>query len=158
VASDAPTSDDRTPWVEKVLPTRLDAIRETEHELHARLLELGYDAEEWFAVRLAVEEAIVNAMKHGNRMDPARRVRAAYRISPEKAELRIADEGAGFDPCQVPDPTADENLQKPCGRGIMLMRSYMDEVAFNECGTEVYMVKYHKTKSPGSGAAGGESG
>jgi serine/threonine-protein kinase RsbW len=159
VASDASTPDDRTPWVEKVLPTRLDAIRETEHELHARLLELGYGAEEWFAVRLAAEEAIVNAMKHGNRMDPGRRVCVAYRVSSDRAELRITDEGGGFDPCCIPDPTADENLQKPCGRGIMLMRSYMDEVRFNPAGTEVHMVKFRRAKkasAPGAGPGGSD--
>jgi serine/threonine-protein kinase RsbW len=142
VAPDVPNSDDRAPWVEKVLPSRLDMIRQTEHEVEARLLELGYDEDQRWAVRLALEESLVNAMKHGNAMDPNRSVRVAHCITPDRAEIRIADEGGGFDPCCVPDPTADENLHKPCGRGIMLMRSYMDEVMFCSNGTEVHMVKY----------------
>jgi serine/threonine-protein kinase RsbW len=142
VASDALKSDDLTPWVWMVLPSRLDRIRQTEHEIEARLLEMGYDEDQRWAVRLALEESLVNAMKHGNRLDPTRSVRVAYHISPEKSEVRIADQGRGFDPGQVPDPTADENLHKPCGRGIMLMRSYMDSVTFAAGGTEVHMVKY----------------
>lgn len=154
MAPDAPNSGDHTPWVEKVLPTRLDRIRDTEHEVHARMLELGYDEGQRWAVRLALEEALVNAMKHGNRMDSGRSVRVAYRVSPEKAELRVADEGDGFDPRLVPDPTADENLRKPCGRGIMLMRSYMDQVTFNSSGSEVYMVKYRRGGRPVPGLGG----
>jgi len=71
----------------------------------------------------------------------AETVRLAYHVSPERVEIRVADEGAGFDPASVPDPTADENLMRPCGRGIMLMRSYMDEVTFSPVGNEVHMVK-----------------
>ena len=62
----------------------------------------------------------------------------------EQAVVTVADEGAGFDPAGVPDPTADENLEKPCGRGIMLIRAYMDEVAYNRQGNEIRIVK-HRT-------------
>ena len=136
-----PSGDSRA-WTEKTLPTHLGAIRAVEAELMARLLDLGYDEEHRFAVRLAIEEALVNAMKHGNRMDPSRQVRLRYCASPECVEISVADEGAGFDPAAVPDPTADENLRKPCGRGIMLMRAYMDEVSYSGSGQEVHMVKY----------------
>jgi len=130
------------PWTEKVLPTHLEAIREAEPDVLARLEDMGYDEDSRFAVRLALEEALVNAMKHGNRMDPDRRVRLAYRVAPDRMEIRISDEGEGFNPVCVPDPTTDENLQRPCGRGIMLMRSYMDCVQYSCCGKEVYMLKY----------------
>lgn len=139
---EASKTDDLGAWTEKVLPSNLAAIRESERDLLARLTELGYDDDHRFAVRLAFEEALVNAMKHGNKMDPARSVTLAYRVSPERVEIRVADEGPGFDPGVVPDPTADENLNKPCGRGIMLMRCYMDEVAYAADGKEVRMVKY----------------
>ena len=129
-------------WTEEVLPTRLTAIRESERKVLARLAALGYGEDHCFAVRLAFEEALINAMKHGNRMDPSRQVRLAYRVSPERVEIRVADEGAGFRPDCVPDPTVDENLQRPCGRGVMLIRSYMDEVIYSANGTEVRMVKY----------------
>ena len=150
MSAGSPESGDRCGWKEKALPTRLDAIREAEREVLGRLAECGYDEDHRFAIRLAFEEAVVNAMKHGNRMDPTRCVRLTYRISPERAEIRVADEGPGFDPGLVPDPTRDENLQRPCGRGIMLIRAYMDEVSYSPAGSEVRMVKYHHGAGGGS--------
>jgi serine/threonine-protein kinase RsbW len=132
------------PWVEKTLPTTLDAIRDVEAEVIEHMRALGYDEDQRFAVRLASEEALVNAMKHGNRMDPSRRVRLCYRVLPDRVEIRVCDEGRGFNPSDVPDPTADENLHKPCGRGIMLMRSYMDKVTYDGSGREVHMVKHRR--------------
>lgn len=83
-----------------------------------------------FGVRLSMEEALVNAIKHGNRMDPEKLVHVRYRITDEHFEIEIEDEGAGFHPDDVPDPTAPENLERPCGRGLLLMRSYMTECEF----------------------------
>jgi serine/threonine-protein kinase RsbW len=143
-------TDPAHPWTEKVLPTQLEAIRDAEGDVMARLEELGYDEDNQFAIRLAFEEALVNAMKHGNRMDPARKVTLAYRVSPECIEIRVRDEGPGFDPGVVPDPTVDENLQRPCGRGIMLMRSYMDAVTYACCGKEVRMTKYRRPSQGGA--------
>ena len=140
----APQTDDLGPWTEKVLPTTLSAVRQTEREVLGLLCDLGYDEDHLFAVRLALEEALVNAMKHGNGFDPERSVFVWYRASPERVEIRVADEGGGFDPDTVPDPTADENLERPCGRGIMLMRCYMDRVAFSPEGNEVSMVKHRE--------------
>jgi serine/threonine-protein kinase RsbW len=137
-----PKIDESCPWTERVLPTRLEAIRDAESEVIDRMGDLGYDEDYRFAVRLASEEALVNAMKHGNHMDPCRCVRLEWRVLPERVEIRVSDEGAGFDPACVPDPTADENLHKPCGRGIMLMRSYMDRVCYKGAGREVLMIKY----------------
>lgn len=142
--TEASKTDDLGAWTEKILPTNLAGIRESERDLLARLAAVGYDEDHRFAVRLAFEEAMVNAMKHGNKMDPSRSVTLSYRVSPERVEIRVADEGPGFDPGGVPDPTADENLNKPCGRGIMLMRCYMDEVAYSSSGKEVRMVKYRQ--------------
>jgi len=131
-------------WTEEVLPTQLPAIRAAERKVMSQLAALGYDEDYCFAIRLAFEEALINAMKHGNRMDPNRHVHLAYRILPDRVEIRVADEGPGFDPVGVPDPTSDENLSRPCGRGIMLMRSYMDEVSYSPKGSEVQMVKYRR--------------
>ena len=142
--TEASKTDDLGAWTEKILPTNLAGIRESERDLLARMAAVGYDEDHRFAVRLAFEEAMVNAMKHGNKMDPSRSVTLSYRVSPERVEIRVADEGPGFDPGGVPDPTADENLNKPCGRGIMLMRCYMDEVAYSSSGKEVRMVKYRQ--------------
>jgi serine/threonine-protein kinase RsbW len=140
----SPDTDSAYPWIEKVLPTRLEAIRDAEGDVMDRLERLGYDEDHQFAIRLAFEEALVNAMKHGNGMDPSRKVTLAYRVSPECIQIHVRDEGTGFDPCCVPDPTTDENLQRPCGRGIMLMRSYMDTVRYDCRGKEVQMVKFRR--------------
>jgi len=143
VAAGVPETHDSSGWTERVFPTDLGAIRAPEHDLIARLVECGYDEDYRFAVRLAFEEAVVNAMKHGNRMDPGRQVHVRYRISPERIDICVADEGQGFNPGGVPDPTCDENLQRPCGRGIMLIRAYMDEVSYSTKGNELCMVKFH---------------
>lgn len=94
-----------------------------------------------FAIKLALEEAFTNAIKHVNRNDPSKRITLRFRVTPEEAVIWVADEGDGFNPGAVPDPTLDENLNKPNGRGIMLMRAYMDELDFNETGSEVRLVK-----------------
>jgi serine/threonine-protein kinase RsbW len=77
-------------------------------------------------------------------MDPAKGVKIDYLVAPDKIEVTVTDEGDGFDPEAVPDPRYGENLYKPEGRGLFLMRSYMDAVEFNERGNSVYMVKYKK--------------
>jgi serine/threonine-protein kinase RsbW len=94
-----------------------------------------------FSIKLALEEALVNAVKHGNQMDRAKKVRIAYQLYTDRFEILIGDDGPGFDPQDVPDPTAFENLERPCGRGLMLMRHYMTAVTYNERGNCVTMSK-----------------
>ena len=125
----------------KVIATNLEAARITAEEVLGTLQANGVANATLFAIRLAMEEALINAIKHGNRLDPHRRIRLSADIDERRVRITVADEGAGFDPAAVPDPTADENLEKPCGRGIMLMRAYMDEVEYNARGNEVRMVK-----------------
>jgi len=94
-----------------------------------------------FSIKLALEEALVNAIKHGNQMDRTKKVHIAYQLYPDRFDVQISDDGCGFDPSDVPDPTAFENLERPCGRGLMLMRHYMTAVAFNDRGNGVTMSK-----------------
>jgi serine/threonine-protein kinase RsbW len=94
-----------------------------------------------FGIRLAVEEALINAIKHGNQLDRAKKVRIAYRVAVDRFDVLITDEGRGFDPHDLPDPTAVENLERPCGRGVMLMRHYMTAVDFRGTGNTVCMSK-----------------
>jgi serine/threonine-protein kinase RsbW len=101
-----------------------------------------YSEYDIFSVKLALEEALVNAIKHGNQFDRAKKVRIAYQVRPDRFDVFIADEGGGFDPNDVPDPTAPENLERPCGRGVMLMRYFMNVVAFNQRGNHVSMTKF----------------
>lgn len=124
------------------------AIRSCVDEIHGvqcavlrAMQECSYTDDACFAVKLALEESIVNAMKHGNRFDESRQVHISFEVDDRQIAIRVKDEGRGFDPAEVPDPRAEENLAKPNGRGIMLMRAYMDEVTYADKGTEVIMVK-----------------
>jgi len=118
-----------------------------ERLLHARHI----NEREVFSIKLALEEALVNAIKHGNQMDRTKKVRIAYQLHADRFDVHITDEGPGFDPSDVPDPTAFENLERPCGRGLMLMRHYMTEVAFNERGNSVAMSKVFRASPASNG-------
>ena len=122
-----------------VIPTRRDAIEAAQHSVLAALQRLGYDSAGAFAVRLAMEEALNNAMQHGNKNDPSRTITMLCEIDDAQAVLDILDQGEGFDPASVPDPTATENLDIPAGRGLMLMRSFMAEVRIHPPGNRVTM-------------------
>ena len=89
----------------------------------------------------ALDEAIVNAIKHGNAFHPEKTVRVNCLISDELFRVEIEDQGPGFRLEDVPDPTDDENLERPCGRGIMLMRSFMTKIEYNESGNLVLLEK-----------------
>lgn len=109
------------------------------------LEDLDYPPRDVFGVRLALEEALINAIKHGNRMDPDKSVHIGCRVASDKVRIVIEDEGPGFVPAEVPDPTAEENLERPCGRGIMLMRAFLSFVEYNESGNRVTLVKERET-------------
>jgi serine/threonine-protein kinase RsbW len=126
----------------KVIPTDLQAARSFAEEFLGKVAAKGFGDGDLFAVRLALEEALINAIKHGNGSDPDKFVTVATDVDGEAVVITVTDEGGGFDPDHLPDPTADENLEKPSGRGIMLMRVYMDEVSFNDQGNQVRMVKH----------------
>ena len=115
------------------------------HLIMAMLEESGFGKEDVFAVHLALEEALTNAIRHGNEMDPEKEVEVSYSVDSEKFEVWIADEGPGFDPQSVPDPRCGENLYKPNGRGLLLMRSYMDVVEHDGRGNKVHMVRLRNT-------------
>ncbi len=97
-----------------------------------------------FAVHLSLEEAFVNAIKHGNHEDPQKSIRVECLITPDKFDVSIADEGFGFDPNGIPDPRRNSNLYKTTGRGVLLIQSYMDLVEYNSRGNCIHMVKYRQ--------------
>lgn len=110
----------------------------------------GYSESSRFAVRLAMEEAISNAFRHGHRsVAPSTPVRLSWRATPAELTVTIEDRGPGFDPGAVPDPTLDQNLEVPSGRGLMLMRAYMTAVTFNPAGNQVSMVYRRPPSSSG---------
>lgn len=115
--------------------------RRVQDDIEVALKANQFTEKEIFGIRLALEEALVNAIKHGNNLDKSKKVHIAYGVGPARFDIRIMDEGPGFDPQEVPDPTAVENLERPCGRGLMLMRHYMNEVSFGPRGNAVLMCK-----------------
>ncbi len=126
---------------ELVIQSDLAAAREVQGEIEQALQSVQFPETEIFAIKMAVEEALVNAIKHGNQMDPEKSVRVVYNAHSERFDVRITDQGPGFDPADVPDPTAPENLERPCGRGLLLIRYYMTEVTFDDKGTTIAMHK-----------------
>ncbi len=126
---------------EVVIPSDTTLGQEVQERIVGRLEEREFPPRDVFGVRLALEEALVNAIKHGNGMDPEKSVKIHWRIDDQSVLVEIEDEGPGFVPEDVPDPTAEENLERPCGRGIMLMRSFMSRVEYNERGNRVILEK-----------------
>jgi serine/threonine-protein kinase RsbW len=129
-----PDLDVRHEWLrslEEVAPilNRLAA------EMHVR----GYPRRDAFAVRLALEEAVVNAIKHGHRVLPDEPVQVSYLVADEWMLVEVEDRGSGFVPSLVPDPRAQKNLEKPPGRGLLIMRHYMTWVRFFGRGNIVTM-------------------
>ena len=117
-------------------------MRKTCRRILGEVRDIGYSCDDIFAIHLAVEEALVNAVKHGNRKDPCKQVAVDYTADGEKFEITVADEGEGFNPKDIPDPRDEKNLYNASGRGVLLMQSYMDIVEYNDSGNRVRMVKY----------------
>lgn len=108
----------------------------------------GFTDSACFAIRLALDEALSNAVHHGNQDDPARLIEVQYFFDEKAATFTVCDQGPGFDPDKVPDPTLDENLECPHGRGVMLMKAYMTQVFFNGKGNCVTLVKERTCRLP----------
>jgi serine/threonine-protein kinase RsbW len=136
--------DDVIETFEVRIPSETSAGQSVQERIIQFLEQLRYDERDVFGVRLAVEEALVNAIKHGNRMDPSKSVVIRCWIGSLKVRIEIEDQGEGFNPEEVPDPTSDENIERPCGRGIMLMRAFMNSIHYNDAGNCVVLEK-HRT-------------
>ena len=111
--------------------------------------QLGFDEDAQYWIWLATQEALNNAIKHGNKMDENKKVHFSIQVENDNFRIIVKDEGKGFDLSNIPDPTKPENLLKTSGRGIFYMRSFMDHVEYNsENGTTVTMIKHHKKVNP----------
>lgn len=117
-----------------------DAFRAAEAELLAVVAQRGFSDESVFAIRLALEEAVVNGFKHGNAHRPGATVELTWAVKGDTVEIIVEDQGKGFDPATVPDPREPQNLEKPSGRGLMLMRAYMTRIEHNAKGNRVRMI------------------
>jgi len=127
-----------------LIPSDPDSARKVQKDILGAITEQNYKDSVVFAIRLALEESLINAIKHGNCCDPGKKVKIDYNIAPDRIELTITDEGEGFYPECLPNPTSEENLEKPCGRGVMLIKAYMDHVEYNDRGNQIRMVKENK--------------
>ncbi|HUV41818.1 MAG TPA: ATP-binding protein [Sedimentisphaerales bacterium] len=125
-----------------IVESKPGAITKAFEWILSKLQAGNFSAEDVFAVRMALSEAFLNAISHGNKMDPDKEIKIDYSVSEDKVGISMTDQGEGFNPQKVPDPRCDENLYKTRGRGLLLMRSYMDVVEFNELGNSVHMVRY----------------
>ncbi len=99
---------------------------------------------------IALDEAFVNAIKHGNKFNADKIVKISAEVSPTEARFTIEDEGEGFNVAEIPDPTNPENLFKTSGRGVLIIHNIMDEVKYNERGNRLTMIKKSKVQSPKS--------
>jgi serine/threonine-protein kinase RsbW len=106
-----------------------------------RLRQSGYAESDVVDILQALEEALVNAIKHGNKCDCRKRLRIAFCVGNDCFEVCVEDEGSGFDPKAVPNPIEAARLELPCGRGLLMMRHYMSEVRHLNPGNAVVMVK-----------------
>jgi serine/threonine-protein kinase RsbW len=132
------------PWIwstNTAIPSETGAGRKVLDEVLGQLESQNWIEHDIFSVRLAMEEALVNAIKHGNGLNSKKRVQVDCKMSTCRLRIQITDEGIGFDPNDVPDPTDPENLDVPNGRGLMLMRSFMSRVEYNKRGNCVVMEK-----------------
>jgi serine/threonine-protein kinase RsbW len=127
--------------------SRLEMLEVVQTVLSHLAALVGFDEDATHYLSVALRESVVNAIKHGNRLDAEKRVRLLFTLSPKTLEVEVRDEGKGFDPGVVADPLAPENLLKADGRGIFFMRSFMDDVSYSfpsGGGTVVRMRKTHK--------------
>jgi len=123
------------------IPSTLADAKKPEVHILAEVDRCGYDEDSSFAIKLALEEAMTNAVRHGNGGDASKHIIVRYAVTPEVCVICVRDEGKGFSPGTIPDPTAPDRLSLPCGRGIMLMKAYMTDVEYRCNGREVRMVK-----------------
>ena len=124
-----------------VIASELKEARRVQRLIEKQLKTTQFDDREIFGIRLSLEEALVNAVKHGNRLDPLKKVEIQYAVAKHRFEIHITDEGPGYVPDAVPDCKAEENLTRPGGRGLFLMRHYMTEVVVQPPGNHLYMAK-----------------
>ncbi|MCK6455228.1 MAG: ATP-binding protein [Phycisphaerae bacterium] len=132
------------PLQEMVVESTLSAAKKPEAAILSEVERCGYSEDDIFAIKLSLEEAMTNAVRHGNRCDASKHVTIRYAVTPERTIIIVRDEGPGFCPDRVPDPTAPENIERPSGRGIMLIRAYMTHVEYSATGNEITMVKVNE--------------
>lgn len=131
--------------IDRLLESTLDSVDDAENLAVGLAREAGFREDELHKIGMAVRESMVNAVVHGNRYSADKRVHVTILKNGNRFTVRIRDQGEGFDPGALPDPLAEENLLRQSGRGIFLIRAFMDECQIRRLepgGTEVTLVKY----------------
>ncbi|MCI0684212.1 MAG: ATP-binding protein [Gemmataceae bacterium] len=127
--------------LELSIASDLEQVPRIQDEITDHLRSHQFGDRDIFGIRLALEEALVNAIKHGNREDRGKKVHVQVLMHHDRVDILVADEGPGFNPSQVANPLADENLERASGRGLLLMRHYMSDVTYHPPGNRVTMSK-----------------
>lgn len=133
-----------TKRVSYTLASTLDSVNRAESLAAETAARAGFSEDEQSNIAMAVREAAVNAVLHGNAYDPEKKVFIVYERTGDALVITITDQGKGLDPERLPDPLSPENLMKGSGRGIFLIRAFMDEVKFRNAqpGTEITLIKH----------------
>ncbi|MBI1336746.1 MAG: ATP-binding protein [Phycisphaera sp.] len=131
-----------------VIPSTLEEACRVQELILEEVEKLDYNDNARFAIRLALDEALANAIHHGNRDDANKKVTVRYSATPQEVRITVCDEGPGFVPDTVPDPTSEENLIKPHGRGVMLIKAYMTRVEYSDRGRCITMTKARNCTLP----------
>ena len=125
----------------RVLPSTLTAYHDYVEEVLNRLTELNWPEQALFGIRMALEESISNAVRHGNGEDPSKLVRVECQLNEKRFFAKVCDEGPGYEPDEVPDCCSPDRLEVPGGRGLKLIRAYMDTVEHADQGRCLKMEK-----------------
>lgn len=133
-----------TQRLEVTLETALESVDLAESIVKRIAEASGFTGEETDKIAMAVRESVINAYNYGNRHDPRKKIGLLVEFDPNRMIVHVRDEGAGFDPAEIPDPLAEDNLLRTSGRGLFLMRAFMDDVAVRRRpggGAELVMSK-----------------
>lgn len=145
-------ADSTTSRVSFTLDSNLDSVNKVEQTAEELAERAGFDEDTAAHIAMAAREAAVNAVMHGNAYDPEKHVNVSFETTTEALTVRVADQGPGLNPDTIPDPLAPENILRGSGRGIFLIRAFMDEVHFRQLhpGTELTLIKHRTPAQPGS--------
>lgn len=150
--SETALADSTTSRVSFTLDSSLDSVNKIELTAEQTAQRAGFDEDTATHVAMAVREAAVNAVLHGNAYDPAKHITASFETTSDSLVIRVTDQGPGLDPDSIPDPLAPENILRGSGRGIFLIKAFMDEVHFRQLhpGTELTLIKHRQPAQPGN--------
>ena len=145
-------ADSTTSRVSFTLDSSLDSVNKVELTAEQFAQRAGFDVDTVAQISMAVREAAVNAVLHGNAYDKTKHITASFETTGDALIIRLADQGPGLEPENIPDPLAPENILRGSGRGIFLIRAFMDEVNFRQLhpGTELTLIKHRTPAQTGT--------